>query len=178
MINTRLSQIESNLKTEQLKEQVNESIINIKDYIITALKYENKMLQVKVEILEKRLAEKEQSSNGLDQYKRRNNLEIQGIPSTVSNEILEDKVTEIFESLNISFAKSDIEDCHRLGKSNPQYTIVNRKKCYAGLSKKLDLSVTNAEFFWTDQYICRTHKGTVMVGAGQKNFQNLYLKML
>ena len=44
----------------------------------------------------------------LDQYNSRNNLEIQGIPSTVDNEFLEDKVIEIFESLNILIAKSDI----------------------------------------------------------------------
>ena len=41
---------------------------------------------------------------------RGNNLEIQGIPSAVSIEILEDRVIEIFESMNISLAKNDIED--------------------------------------------------------------------
>ena len=38
--------------------------------------------------------------------------------------------------------KGDIEDCHRLGISNPKNTVVrfiNRKNCYAALSKKLDL---------------------------------------
>ena len=44
----------------------------------------------------------------LEQYNSRNNLEIQGIPSTVDNEFLEDKVIEISESLNILIAKSDI----------------------------------------------------------------------
>ena len=55
----------------------------------------------------------------MDQYNKRNNVEIQGIPSTVGDEVLEDKVIEIFECLNIPLAKSDI-DCHRLGKSNPK----------------------------------------------------------
>ena len=76
--------------------------------------------------------------NRLNQYNRRNNLEIQGIPSTVGDEILEDKVIEIFECLNTLLAKSDIEDCHRLGKSNPKNVIVrfvNRKHRYATLSK-------------------------------------------
>ena len=48
---------------------------------------------------------------------------------------------KFFECLNIPLAKSDIEDCYRLGKSNPKNTIVrfvNRKNCYATLSKKLD----------------------------------------
>ena len=78
----------------------------------------------------------------MDQYNRKNNLEIQGIPSTVDDEVLEDKVIEIFKCLKIPLAKSDTEDCHRLGKSNPKNTIVryvNRKKCYAALSKKLDM---------------------------------------
>ena len=55
---------------------------------------------------------------------------------------MEDKVIQICECLNILLAKSDTEDCHRLGKSNPQNTIVrsvNRKSCYAALSKKLEL---------------------------------------
>ena len=55
---------------------------------------------------------------------------------------MEDQVIDIFECLNILLAKSDIEDCHRLGRSNSKITIVrlvNRKNCYAALSKKLDL---------------------------------------
>ena len=78
----------------------------------------------------------------MDQYNWRNNLEIQGISSTVCDEDLEDKLIEIFKCINIPRAKSDVEDCHRLGKSNPQNTVVRfvyRKNCYAALSKKLDL---------------------------------------
>ena len=140
-INTRLNHIESNLESN-IREQVNESILSVKDSIITALRDDNKMLQAKVKFLEKKLVESKKSFNRLDQYNRRNNLEIQGIPSTVGDEVLEDKVIEISECLNILLAKSDIEDCHRLGKSNPKNTIVrfvNRKNCYAALSKKLDL---------------------------------------
>ena len=107
-LNTRLNQIESNWKSN-ITEQVNESIMSVKDSIITALKDENKMLQVKAEIPEKKKKTgNEMSFTRLDQYNSRNNLEIQGIPSTVDNEFLEDKVIEIFESLNILIAKSDI----------------------------------------------------------------------
>ena len=109
-LNTRLNQIESNWKSN-ITEQVNESIMSVKDSIITALKDENKMLQVKAEIPEKKKQKKTgnvMSFTRLDQYNSRNNLEIQGIPSTVDNEFLEDKVIEIFESLNILIAKSDI----------------------------------------------------------------------
>ena len=88
-INTRLNQIESNLESNITK-QVNESTLSVKDSIITALRDDNKMLQAKVEFLERKLAESEKSFNRLDQYNRRNNLEIQGIPSTVGDEVLED----------------------------------------------------------------------------------------
>ena len=52
-INTRLNQIESNLESN-ITEQVNESILSVKDSIITALKDDIKMPQVKVKILEKK----------------------------------------------------------------------------------------------------------------------------
>ena len=52
-VNTRLNQIESNLENNII-DQVNGSIMSVKESLITALKDENKMLQVKVEILEKK----------------------------------------------------------------------------------------------------------------------------
>ena len=61
--------------------------------------------------------------NILDQYNQRNNLEIQGIPSNISDDAWEDKVVDIFHSLNINVSKHDIEDYHRLGKVVPKNTI-------------------------------------------------------
>ena len=58
-LNTRLNQIESNWKSN-ITEQVNESIMSVKDSIITALKDENKMLQVKAEIPEKKKKKKQE----------------------------------------------------------------------------------------------------------------------
>ena len=55
---------------------------------------------------------------------RRNNIEIQGIPSSVQDNLLEDKVIDIFSQLNIIISKSDNEDCRRLGKANPKNTIL------------------------------------------------------
>ena len=64
-----------------------------------------KCFKSKLKYLEKKLAENE-SFNRLDRYNRRNNL-------------------EIFESHNIPFEKCDIEDCHRLGKSNTKTQLLN-----------------------------------------------------
>ena len=75
----------------------------MKDSIIKALKGENIKLQKKYENLETRLFDLEKASNKQDQYTRRNNLEIHGIPVDVKDEQLEQKVIDIFSHLNISF---------------------------------------------------------------------------
>ena len=70
--------------------------MSIKNTIIDALKEENLNLQNIVKKLEDQLLEFDQNSNNLDQYNRRNNLEIQGIPANVTDDELEGKVIDIF----------------------------------------------------------------------------------
>ena len=70
--------------------------MSIKSTIIDALKEENLNLQNIVKKLEDQLLEFDQNSNNLDQYNRRNNLEIQGIPANVTDDELEGKVIDIF----------------------------------------------------------------------------------
>ena len=94
-INNKLNEIENNIKSN-VTEQVNESIISIKESIINALKKESKLLKSKVLNLEHNLSQSEACINSLGQYNRRNNLEIQGIPSNVSDDPVEDKVIDIF----------------------------------------------------------------------------------
>ena len=77
-------------------EEVNEIVMSIKNTIIDALKEENLNLQNIVKKLEDQLLEFDQNSNNLDQYNRRNNLEIQGIPANVTDDELEGKVIDIF----------------------------------------------------------------------------------
>ena len=57
------------------------------------------------------------SRNKLEQYTRRNNIEIQGIPPQIPDKKLEEKVIEVFDAMNIAITKNDVEDCHRFGKS-------------------------------------------------------------
>ena len=99
------------------------------------------ILRNKVELLEKKLTEVEISHNKLEQYTRRNNIEIQGIPPQISDEKLEEKVIiEVFGAMNITISRNDVEDCHRLGKSSKSTIVqfVNRKHCNAILSKKFE----------------------------------------
>ena len=59
--------------------------MSIKNTIVDALKEEIQILQNKVKNLEEQLLEIDQKSNHLDQYSRRNNMEIQGIPELVAS---------------------------------------------------------------------------------------------
>ena len=116
------NEIQMNIKSN-ITEQVNESVIGIKESIIDTLKEENKLLKRKVLKLEHKFSQSEAHTN---------NLEIQGIPSNVSDDAWKDKVINIFHLLNKNVNKNDIEDCHRLRKAVPKNTIVrfvNRKFC-------------------------------------------------
>ena len=56
--------------------------------------------------------------------------------------IFEHKVLNICKSINLTVENSDIEGCHRIGKSDPKTTIVrfvNRKFCNLILDKKHEL---------------------------------------
>ena len=82
----------------------------------------------------------EKASNKQDQYTRKNNLEIHGIPVDVKDEQLEQKVIDIFSHLNISISKPDIQDCHQLGKSNTIVRFANCKVCKDALEKKSEVN--------------------------------------
>ena len=88
-----------------------------------------------INIQEERISSLESKINEINQYGRRNNIEVAGIPESVSN--LEDTVIKIGEAMNVKINSDDIEACHRLPRSNkssnsnPKNTIVrfvNRKK--------------------------------------------------
>ena len=58
--------------------------------------------------------EVERDTAELQQYTRRNNIEISGLPETIEDKSLEDTVIKIAKVVDISIAKNDIEACHRL----------------------------------------------------------------
>ena len=67
--------------------------------IINASNDDNTKLHSKIEDPEMKLHETELAFNRLDQYNRRNNIEIQGIPSNVADEAIED-VTDLVKLAN------------------------------------------------------------------------------
>ena len=133
------------MKSKKTKKSVTEEVnerISIKNRIIDAVKEKNLKLQNKVKKLEEQLLGIDQKNNHLDQYSRRNNLEIQGIPSNIIDDELEGKVIDKFSCLSTEVKGSDIKGCLRLDYTNPKNTIVrfiNQKFCYQSLDTKKDL---------------------------------------
>ena len=77
--------------------------------------------------LEKAVAEQQQ-------YTRRNNIEVVGIPDSINQDLLEEKIIQLAGTMSVTIQSSDIEACHRLKKkrnsNGPDTTIVrfvNRK---------------------------------------------------
>ena len=70
---------------------LNKELLNLKDVIIKDLQLENQRLRMKVKNLENKVMPLEINGNHLEQYGKRNNLEITGIPDDVSDENLEEK---------------------------------------------------------------------------------------
>ena len=109
----------------------------------------NELLQ-RIEVLEEdnkalynKMYDVEVKSTSNDQYSRRNNFEIAGIPDNIQHENLESTVGNILNRLNIKVGWNDFQACHRLKNHpravGPEKTIVrfvNRKHTIMALSKK------------------------------------------
>ena len=59
----------------------------------------------------------ERNIRRLEQYLRRECIEIAGIPSSITNDLLEERVILIFEKLGVVMEAMDIAVCHRLGET-------------------------------------------------------------
>lgn len=130
-------------------ERLQNEIISIKETVIQNLLEENKRLRKKIEKLESKnddvqedLVEVERHSHNLDQYTRRNNIEISGIPNSVKDKDLEGKCIDIFSSVDIDVKPEEIEACHRLPSRNANkdknviVRFVNRKVIEKACSKE------------------------------------------
>ena len=144
-----LSSLESRLLTEF--QQIKDEIINLKNVIITRLQEDNNMLKKKVSALESKVEDLEINCNSLEQYGRRNNLELSGIPDSVDDRDLEKTVVKILKKIDVNVNENDIEACHRIGKSKngvPKNTIVrfcNRKHSKRALYNRKRLTESNLE---------------------------------
>ena len=90
-------------------------LLNLKDVVIKNLQVKNECLRKTVNVLENKVLILESEPNSWEQYGRRNNIEISGIPDNVSDQILEEKVVDIINKISVGV--KDIEACHRVGVS-------------------------------------------------------------
>ena len=123
---------------------LDKEIINLKEVIIKNLQTENERLRKKVTDLENKIEVIEKEHNALEQYGRRNNIEITGIPNSVSDENLEKEVVDILKEIDVVVSVNDIEACHRVGppKNDSKKTIVrfvNRKHAKKALTNRKNL---------------------------------------
>ena len=101
---------------------------------LTIVKNVDNVLKNRIVNLEKELSKNEQ-------YGRRNNVEISGIPNQISDQDLKENIVKICKDSAINIALMDIEGCHRLplGRNTTNTTkrvivkIVNRKHSEAML---------------------------------------------
>ena len=136
-----LKSIEDNL--QESISGLRDDILNIKDVIVQRLQEDNLKLKEGVSCLEHEVVKLEIQNNSLQQYKsRRGNLEIDGVPTSISDDKLEKTVFGILNSINVNLDSSDVETCHRIGRSKdgkPKKTIiriVNCKFCNKALLNK------------------------------------------
>jgi len=86
----------------------------------TSLMYDLKTslqdIQVRNNVVCKEISYTEPKMKNLEQYSRKENIEITGIPDNVDNRDLEITIIKLLGSINVPVTSSDIVTCHRLAK--------------------------------------------------------------
>ena len=128
--------------------QINLAIGDIRDSVIKALISDNQLLKDRVRKLELELAENQQ-------YQRRSNIVISGIPSSITDEQVESKVVDILNKINAPVCLRDIQAAHRIGRDKQRTIVrfVNRKDAEAAISNRSTLKDVDVTSFGTKIYI-------------------------
>ena len=137
------------LKMTSKFDGLDNELLNLKDVIIKNLQVKNERLRITVNVLENKILILESEQNSLEQYGRRNNIEITEIPDSVPNQNLEEKVVNIFNEISVNVSPKDIEACHRVGvsKNSSKKAIVrfiNRKHAKKALINRKNLKKSSS----------------------------------
>ena len=97
---------------------LSDEILNLKNIVIKRLQEENEKLHDNYNKLGKRVIFLEKDINSLNQYGRRNNIVFTGMPDILQDDELEEAVKSILSDIDVNLDVDDIEDCHRVGKSD------------------------------------------------------------
>ena len=102
--------------------------------------------------LEDKVTSLEENLNSLNQYARRNNIVLLGIPECVTDKALEATVASILVDSDVEVDSNALEACHRFGKpekiTKSRKTIVrfiNRKYCKKALLNRKKLVILDNE---------------------------------
>ena len=111
-----------------------------------------------------------------NQYNRRNNLEISGIPNNSEDDDLETKAVEVLKKINVIVKKEEIEACHRLPAKNSKnkkaiVRFTNRKTCSRALMSRnklsglnlTDLNLDNNKYLYISENLNRYFQGICFV---------------
>ena len=113
---------------------------------INKTKVDNEKIKKKNKDLENKIYYMQQDISKMDQYSRRQNVELSGIPNSVEDTNLEKIVLEILNKIGVKLNSYDIVAIHRLkirrGQRSPNVIIrfLNSKHPYESLKKKKNLS--------------------------------------
>ena len=87
------------------------------------LEAENSVVKQANSLLSKRLVDMEKQCWTNAQYSKRECIEVVGIPDSVQNNELEEKVLNIFKKISSEVSPHDIEACHRLKKDSDRVIV-------------------------------------------------------
>ena len=158
-LNNKMDKFKDDIINE-LKAEV--SKLNIE---IQQLNDQNSLLQKSNDDQELKIRNLEISQSSLEQYGRRVNIEIAGIPDSVGDKDLLNEVMEICQDIGVIVEPADVVACHRLPKSTtktklPKRTIVrfyDRNICDELKSKRNVLKEKRKNIYINDN-LCRTYK--------------------
>ena len=92
-----------NLETKLLSrfDGLTKELLNVKDVIIKNLQAKNELLREKVCSLDSKVTSLKINQNKLEEYGRRNSIEVSGIPDSVKDKCLEEKIISVFTSVGV-----------------------------------------------------------------------------
>ena len=150
------SQLKTDLRLviEKLNEvcQVNTGMLNK----ISDLVKENNVLYDEIEDLKIELAE-------LNQYGRRENIEICGIPEKIDHK-LEEHIITVLKSVGVTVNSYQIQGVHRIGKKTPSrprnvvVRFINRKHSFSALKNKSKLNSSKYKSYYIIENLCPFNK--------------------
>ena len=97
---------------------LSDEILNLKNIVIKRSQEENEKLHDKYKKLGKRVIFLEKDINFLSQHGWRNNIVFTVMPDILQDDELEEGVKSILSDIDVNLDMDDVEDWHRVGKSD------------------------------------------------------------